>query len=457
MENNKVTTIGSRAELFIDDALISELDNAQLRLNKPIRKEIILEMNEPWEGPGSGVYNTVFSDGKKYHMYYRAISPENSRGDIGESQFLCYAQSTDGIKWVKPDLRLFNYNGSTNNNILMGGIECHNFSPWIDTNPDCSVDEKYKAVSGKLEIGGLFAFKSADGFNWVKMKETPIITDGAFDSHNIWFWDTNSSVYRCYFRYWSEGKYVGIRGIQSSTSADFYNWTESVNNEYNGNVPMEHFYTSAVTLCPGAEHHYLSFPMRFSPDRKKWDDYPHIGVSDAIFMSSRDGVNFDRTFMEAWITPDIDPRNWTQRSNMPSAGILETSDEEFSLYVSEHYCWEDSRIRRYSVRRHGFGSVYADYKGGQLTTNPVIFEGDSLYINYATSAVGGIRVSIIDTQTNKTIDGFSFDDCGIIYGNELKKKVPWNNSLSHLQGKPIKLVFELTDADLFSMQFGFSK
>jgi len=443
--------IGGRIEMLVDGYLIDHADGAQLRLHRPAPGEIALAMDQPWEGPGSGVYSTVFSDGEKYRMYYRAIAPDNDGGDRGESQFCCYAESADGIHWGRKSLGLVAFRGSTDNNIVMAGVEAHNFSPWLDENPGCPPQERYKAVCG-LSPQGLMAYKSADGLVWEKLQEAPVITEGEFDSHNIWFWDSNTGRYRCYSRYWEDG-WSGIRAIQSSTSADFRGWGERSRNEYVEGLPLEHFYTNATVLCPGAEHFYLSFPMRFVPDRKKWPDYPDTGVSDAVFMTSRDGTHFDRTFMEPWIAPGLDPRNWTQRNFITACGILETSPEEFSLYVNEHYQWEDSYIRRYTVRRHGFGSMYAGWRGGTFTTQPVAFDGGALRLNYATSAVGGIRVGIID-EKGKALRGFRLEDCDELYGSELNRPVTWQGKgdVAKLRGKPVRLAVELRDADLFALQ-----
>ena len=51
------TDIGSRRELFVDDALIERLEGgAELRLHHPVPQEIVLEHDEPWEGTGSGYH-----------------------------------------------------------------------------------------------------------------------------------------------------------------------------------------------------------------------------------------------------------------------------------------------------------------------------------------------------------------------------------------------------------------
>lgn len=73
-----------------------------------------------------------------------------------------------------------------------------------------------------------------------------------------------------------------------------------------------------------------------------------------MFLSSRDGVNWDRTFLEARVRPGPDNRNWTQRSYMPAWGIVQLDPAKFSMYITEHYEWPDHRLRRITVRRHGF-------------------------------------------------------------------------------------------------------
>ena len=64
--------IGNRRELFIDDALIDQLKGkAEQRLHSPQPREVVLVHDAPWEGSGSG-YHSLFQDGNRYRMYYRA-------------------------------------------------------------------------------------------------------------------------------------------------------------------------------------------------------------------------------------------------------------------------------------------------------------------------------------------------------------------------------------------------
>jgi hypothetical protein len=362
----------------------------------------------------------------------------------------------------------YEFQGSKQNNIVYRGPEANNFAPFADGNPAARASERYKAVGSSLGTrpDELFAFSSPDGIHWRKMQAEPILR-GEFDSHNVPFWDELSKCYRCYTRYWtntgtSDSDAGGcVRAIQNTTSKDFLHWTSPAPNRYRGvgGVELapasEHLYNNAALPCPGAPHIYLAFPTRFSPLRKKFPDYPLHGVSDEVFMSSRDGLTWDRTFSGAWLRPGPDPRNWTQRSNTSTPGIVQLDPAEFSLYVTEHYEWPDNRLRRLVVRRHGFASVHADAAGGEFTTRPVTFSGQNLILNYATSAVGSVRAEIED-ETGKVFPGFSLGDMNLLFGDELDAVVTWKGgkNLSELIGKVVRFHFVLKDADLFALRTG---
>ena len=276
------------------------------------------------------------------------------------------------------------------------------------------------------------------------------MTQGAFDSLNLAFWDGARESYVCYSRIFANK----IRAVQSSHSADFLSWGEAVPNRYDDDAPAEHFYTSATLPCPGAEHLLLAFPMRFVPARKKVEAHPGPGVSDAVFMSSRDGVRWDRPFLEAWSRPGPDPQNWTDRSNMPAWGIVESAPGEWSMYISEHYRWPDNRIRRLVLPRHRLAALNAGARGGECTTRPVTFRGRRLVLNYATSAVGSVQVELQDA-TGRPLPGFAAADMPPLFGDELDATVRWKNrsDLSALQGRTVRLHFLLKDADLFALRF----
>lgn len=451
--------IGSRWELFVDDSLIATRSGVTLKLNHAQRREVVLVTDSPWEGPSSAYFSVVQEDGGLIRLYYRGST--NDGPDNAEAQVTCIAESRDGIRFHRPKLGLFEVNGSKENNVIWKGRESHNFAPFIDTNPNCPLDARYKALGGVKEPGpgwthgetpgGLYAFASPDGIHWRKLQEKPVMTEGTFDSLNIAFWDAARGRYACYNRTFINK----TRSIQSSYSSDFLIWSDPVPNRYAPGGQVEHLYTNATIPCPGAEHLLLSFPKRFFPDRQKILQ-PGIdaGVSDAGFMSSHDGVNWDRTFGEAWARPGLDPKNWTQRSNMPARGIAVTAPDEWSFYISSHYMWPDNGLQRLVLPRHRLASVTSGANGGEFTTRPLLFSGEKLVLNYATSAGGSIKVEL-QNRDGIPLKGYTLDDIKPVYGDELDHVIHWNSGsdLSVLKGQLIKVRFVLQDADLFALRF----
>lgn len=451
-----VAEIGSRWELFVDEFLVAGKQGVTLKLQTPVKREVVLVTDKPWEGPTCG-YFSVIQDGGKVRMYYRGSA---GGSDHSEDQVTCVAESTDGIHFTRPNLGIIEAGGTKENNVIWRGVESHNFAAFLDTNPAAKPEERYKALAGIKQPGknwmtgetpgGLYAFASADGLHWRKIRQEVVMTKGAFDSQNVAFWDAPRGRYASYTRIFTNR----IRAIQCSHSADFLQWSDAVVNRYAEGVPAEHFYTSATVPCPGAPHVLVSFPKRFVPSRKKVTTHPIVGVSDAIFMSSRDGLNWDRPFLEAWVRPGPDAKNWTDRNNMTASGIIETAPDEWSLYISEHYRSADHRMRRITVRKQGFASMNAGAAGGEFTTRPLRFEGSRLVLNYATSAAGSVQVELQD-EAGKPIPGFTLADMPELYGDELEAVVSWKQGpdLSSLAGRAVRLHVRLKDADLYALRF----
>lgn len=459
MEMNKETAyIGSRNELFVDEWLIDRKSNVALRLHEPQRKEVVLTFDRPWEGRHCG-YAAVIRDGERIRLYYRGHSPD----DNSEEQVACCAESGDGIHFDRPDFGLYEFGGTRSNNIVLKSRDAHNFTPFLDRNPAAPRNERYKAVAGQntttphLRNGTMHGYVSEDGIRWRRTREEPIIADGGFDSQNVAFWDANIGQYRCYNRYWEPDAnalpHRYVRAVQSTVSPDFAAWGPQERNRYGEGVPLEQFYTNATMLCPEAEHLYMAFPMRLLELRKKAEEHPYQGVSDAVMMTSRDGVNWDRPFMEAWLRPGTDRSNWTDRNQMVACGLIETAYNEFSFYVLEHYRQDDCRLRRVAVRKHGFASVHAGYGEGEFTTRPVVSAGNRLLLNYATSAAGFVQVEVLD-ELGRVPDGLSFADMEPMYGDEPDGEVRWTSGagLGALEGKPVRFRFRMKDADLYALR-----
>ena len=474
--------IGSRLELFVDDHLVDKLTGEARRvLHRPVPREVALDRTKPWEGNASG-YTTVFQDGDLYRMYYRGfhIAYSDGESEATNREVICYAESRDGIHWKRPRLGLVESHGSKENNIIWDGVGSHNFSVFKDANPACPRESRYKALGGhRWKEGGLRAFRSADGIHWELMTESPVITVGDFDSQNVAFWDTLRNEYRAYWRdsRKDDPKYPDGRDIRTATSKDFVHWSESEFLEYTPGRPHQ-LYTNGVVPYHRAPHIFLGFPTRYvdygwseSTQALPQLDYRRVvasksqrsgtAMTDGVFMASRDGHNFE-LWPEAFRRPGIErPGSWFYGDNYGNWGLVETpssmegAPNELSIYASEGGRQPDgNRLRRYTLRLDGFVSVQAPFAGGELITQPLVFAGSDLVLNFSTSTVGSIRVELQDSGGD-AIEGFTLDDCPPIYGDTPARTVAWKlgSAVSRLSGKPIRLRFELKDADLYSLQF----
>ena len=373
-------------------------------------------------------------------MYYRGSHYDWETGQQGHPQVACYAESSDGIVWTRPELGIIEFDGSTSNNIVWDGVGSHNFTPFKDANPGCPPESRYKAF-GK-GTGGLYAFQSADAIHWELMQAGPLITAGDFDSQNLAFWDPHANLYREYHR----KRRNGVRDIMTGTSPDFLNWTYPVFLEY-PDAPVEHLYTSAVQSYGRAPHILIGFPTRFLPDTSQ---------VEPTFMASRDGYVFHR-WTEAVIPLTAPQDRDGNRSNYMTWGLVKLpgADTEYSVYATEaYYAGPDSRVRRFVYRVDGFVSLHASPGVGELQTKPLLFEGDELVINMLTAPNGNVRVEIQDYE-GVPIDDFTLADCDPVQGDAIERVVTWAGSPDpgQLAGRPVRLRFVLENADVYSFRF----
>jgi|TARA_B110000467_G_C18308994_1_gene476690 hypothetical protein len=456
---DSILDLKNRRELFVDDFLIESLDGLGLRLHEPLREGPAFAFDKPWEGRFSA-YPTIIKDGDLYRMYYRGL-PNVEEGTVAVT---CYAESTDGVSWTKPNLGIFEVNGTKENNVVLAIHDKYSrsFSPMLDTRPGVPAERRFKAITG-VEGKGLAAFVSPDGIHWKLWREEFIFTQGLFDSHNVAFWSASEGQYVCYFRTWTGEGFNGFRTISRTTSQDFLNWTDPVAMDF-GDTPMEHLYTNGTQPYFRAPHIYLALAKRFFPKKAALDESVSSGLvdnpkyaiasSDSIFMSTRGGKHYDRSFMEAFIRPGDTPLDWVARDNTPALGLVEGDGRKLYIYRMSHYAQPSAHLDRYSLRLDGFVSVHASYEGGELLSKPFRFEGKELEINYESSAAGELRVELQDLE-GKPIPGFSLEQCTPIFGNEIEGVVKWKggSDVSVLAGRAIRMRIAMSDADLYSFRF----
>jgi hypothetical protein len=447
---DEVVNIGSRLELFIDRYLIDKLENVQLRLHEPRSSPLS-------KSPLPVGYTTVIKEDSLYRGYYLDYRPDYDGEllDGNPGEILCYAESINGHDWNFPDLNIVDITGPQGRNVILAERPfCHSFSPFIDGRHTVDDKERYKALAGAREQvfkratghtgGGLFAFVSDDGIHWRRKHDKPVIPyqntspagETMFDSLNVVFWSEIEQLYVCYFRT-IETPHGRLRTISRVTSSDFINWSKPV--PMHPNRPGEHLYTNNTHPYFRAPHIYLSLPTRVLPDRGH--------STDILLMSTRAGAEeYERLFTEAFIRPGLDQSRWGNRSNFVAQNVVPTGRDEISIYHSDNH--------RYVLRTDGFVSVRAGSEQGTMLTRPLVFSGNSLIVNYSSSAAGSLHVELQE-KSGVAISKFCLSKCNAIVGDEIERIIQWkgNPSLGDLSGNPVRVKFVMNECDLFSFRF----
>ena len=476
--------------LLWDMSLTEKAEGIRVNMHRPIRKNVALKCDAPWEGEHCG-YGQVMYDGEKYRLYYRGSGANAGPWNMedGTHSVLCVAYSKDGKNFEKPDLGIYEYKGSKHNNIVfMLGEKAYfdNFAIFIDKNPNCPKDEKYKSVSMFLtnkekDIYALKVYKSADGLHW---QEAGLILEGkgAFDSMNIAFWDENLGKYCLYFRGYHDlnpeykiehEKETHVRDIRVTYSDDFLNWTEPKFLDYKKDKTEFQLYTNGMMKYHRANI-YLGLPTRYidrSLDSVNYKYLPDlhgyreimgkisrrssIAMNDTLVMYSSDGVSFNRS-REAFMTPGPENgENWVYGDCYFAHGMAQTESdfygepEELSIYAGTGYRSRPVTFERYALRLDGFFSLRADYEEGEVITKPIVIEGGKLSVNFATSAIGYLKIELLG-EDGATIEGYTSQR---LFGDSIDRPVDFEKPLADLSGKKVKMKITMKDADFYSFCF----
>ncbi len=450
--------LGSRRELFVDSFLIDQLTGAELRIGLPVDAGTAFAFDRPWEGRFCN-YVTVIPDGDIVRLYYRGVP--NAGADGRGDEVYCYAESpAGGARFSRPSLRLHEIRGTRENNVILAGTPPlqHNFSPFLDTRPGVDRVSRFKGVAGTSK-SGLVAFHSSDGVHWSAVRPEPIFRDGAFDSQNLAFWSESEQRYVLYYRTFKKIGGTGYRWISRAVSRNFVDWENQGEMSF-GDAPPEHLYTNQTSAYFRAPHLYVALAARFMPGRQVLTEAEARAInvdpgyfkdcSDAVLLTSRGGLKYDRTFLDAFLRPGLGMENWVSRSNYPALNVIPAGVGQMAFFVVKNYGQPSIHLRRYTMRLDGFASVHAGYSGGEMLSKVFTYTGEELAANFATSAPGGVRFTLEDAAGAKLAESVE------LVGDEIARVVRWQGGarLSAWAGKPVRLRVGLKDADLYAIKFG---
>lgn len=491
----KIINIGGEKQLFIDDLFFETARDVKLKLNPALKTgEKNLQREKPWESADINWF-TVIKDGDKFCMWYECY--DLAGWDAPDDTAFCYATSTDGIKWTRPNLGLFEYQGGKNNNILFRLIgatpqqhevareknikdndpafrsicppnnhsRVHGTGVFID--PAAPPEQRYKGVSQGLwwqrkltpplapsahRIAGMY---SPDGIHWTRYQEP--ICDIMADSQYSCFWDQSLGKYVLYGRY-IPGTDRG-RSLGRSESKDFTNFAPLslvLKSDDNDPQPCD-MYNPAAIKYPYAANAYFMFISLFQHTPQTLDI--HLAVS-------RDGIHWTRPDQKIPFIPLGKKGEFDSGSLYIGQGLIKVGNELWQYYGGSPLTHAESEPDKLKIqgngrifsrvvsRLDGYVSVEAGPQGGDFVTPLLNYSGNTLMLNVKVRPGGEVRVGLQDAS-GQPIAGRTVEDCQPITGDDVDIQVRWktDGGLAELSGKPVKLNIKIKDADLFAFQF----
>ena len=296
------------------------------------------------------------------------------------------------------------------------------------------------------------------------------------------------------------------REIARFGSEDLVHWhSEAVLYPDAADPHLPHRYDEPMTMTPFcAEGVVLGLLSWFHSDRTTDEsggivaptpEHPHVwpwyrkGTNELRITLSRDGgKTWDRAASrEAWIPHNTEADAY-DRIVLGSPPPLRVGEEDW-FYVNvmdgdhlvirnnprQNPYYHDRVVKHQTalyVQRHNrYVSLRAGTRPEVLISQPMTVEGDTLQLNVDASR-GRVRVGIASSEPVGTLrdratpssaphlrvdgmlEGFSFDDCAPIHGNSVEHAVAFTSggSPAALRGRPVCLLFEMVDADLYGFR-----
>ena len=439
-------------QLLIDDFLVESKTDVT-RTYHPFQKYAgnpVVEADQPWEGTNVYLYGTVLPTeaGTGYRMWYHVFSHAEY------SHRNCYATSTDGIEWTKPNLGLVSWNGSKANNIYT----TREGSVSVMHTPFNAEPERRYTHQG-YEGGGYYGAWSPDGIQWTDVPGNPQV-DGGDVAHVAW--DPHAHRYIGYYKVSTYVNGLRRRAVAFSETPDFTSWPvpqlilvpDDVDDRWvaPGTVERAHFYGFCVFP-------YESMYLGFLWILRAVDDGYIEGKIYVEVASSHDGMHWTREEGDRPAILELGPSGaWDDSMVFTSTHPLVEGDT-LRLYYggfddthAQESNWH-AKIGLATLRKDGFASLDAGSATGTLMTKRLVGLEGPLHVNYRTTG-GWLKVEVLD-ETGQVIPGYEEEECNPLQGDSIDELVTWSGhqELPVWPG-PLRLRFTLQDAGLYSFQAG---
>jgi hypothetical protein len=426
-----------KMELFFDkNIILNKSNNIIYKLNKPIFKKCVLNVDQEYEG-GCNNYHTIIKN-NNYKLYYRAVKHDlwddyenkiiNKNARLGKDEEFSIAESDDGLIFNKKKCLTH----LKENNFLKKENFCHNFYPYFNKNLN-----NYLGISGiNKKNNGLFLFNSKDGIIWNKknlvLNQTHILPGfnhlNHFDSHNSLFYNNYDNYYYIYLRD-NQHKPFERRFVQYTKSKDLINFEKCKSiHILNKNIEQLHFYVFNAFLY---NNYFIAIPTISSsiPTEK----------NSNMLLYSLDGENWN-ILNENFF--NINNNNYCIVSN-----IVESLDNnELYFYLNLNSGFKNHHIDCYSIKKDRFCEINCK-EDGYIETKLIELNNETIYVNFETFNNGWLEIDIIDKNKKQILKSKKLN------GNKIYEKIIWDISNIIFKKDKYYLKFTLFNSSLFSFKY----
>jgi hypothetical protein len=405
-------------------------------------------MDMPWEGVIAGG-GSLFEEEGRYRLYYECRPP----GAGSESRAVAYAESDSGSEWVKPNLGIVEFGGSTNNNLVfdasVAGRPIWGVSVFRDYIAETARRFKLVYRAPYRDGSAMFVAVSADGLRWDPCEGPALLGDVNGETTFAGF-NTDRGKYFAYLDVMIEGR----RTVTRTESHRFESWPDpvSVEGPDPGGDAEGGGATKAYARWPGADAHLM------------FRDYRPGGTGPRVIrmLTSRDGHSW-----RAQLGDLIDTgASGVAAGYFCAAGLAVLRPGEVSLLITPERrtpldlaspataspSQPNGAYYALTWRQDGLISLEAELTG-EGRTKPFTFDGESLRINASTRAGGALRFELLDASgpenaNARAVQGRGFADCDPVVGDHLDRMVTWRgqSDVSAWSGRPVRLGISMREA-----------
>ena len=462
---------GPWRRLFIDAMVVERAEGLQRVFHAATRHPAnpIITADKPWEQyPSYGgpyLYGTVVWDEGKLRMWYHVHASGYAN---------CYAESTDGIHWTKPNLGLVPYGDAADTNIFLhlapesdnpppfrSAGQCHNPSV-IKQSWESDPARRYALFCYGVDYHHARVAYSPDGLRWTFVPETA--EKGLFSSGDVlnFFHDPYQGRYVATFKTGNRrGRAAGV-----VVSQDGLQWAKPVEGPVFGADDLDpdatQVYGMPVFPYQGM---YVGLPWIYNARWMKTTGYSDQGMylaeksspctMDVQLAWSWDLINWTRPPERTQFIPRGAEGEFDSGMIYTARAPVQIGDELWFYYGGwdgpHNSTKSKANIGVATLRLEGFCSMSAGAQEGWLISRLEKFFVPRVTINAACRDGGSVVAEVLDAD-DKVIPGFSREDCVPFTGDSVRHVFTWRTEAlpQELAEAPKKLRFYLRNAHLYS-------